>query len=780
MAQKALLTRRSQTAANNTNSIVSEGISDLNLTDGEAAPGGALIVELENEQQAAELEARGFRVKLLQQTDILEVGDYRINTDAASQNEENVALLKDIPAEMKMPPHPAESWSHHLVQLAGPPTEEWIRKIEARGVDVVEPISLYGLFVVGSTAVVQGLLELPFVSWVGQFKPEYRIAPELLEKKGRIRYVSVGVYPEKALPTVRSAIKRLGGRIKDDWGQRGSHRPDYGILIVEIAARKLKLVAEIPEVCWLEYQAPTLSSEDERSCQIVAESLDATTAPNTRPLLGYKTTLTKLGLSGQGVVVGICDTGVDTNVNSTLHPDLLGRLAFFVDVTGGITTTDVTGHGTQVAGIAVGDAASGAQDSEGFLLGQGIAPKALFGVVNPVDAKGGPGTDPIAVFTRHMVGNGAHVMNNSWAQNGSGGYTSNAALLDSLVRDPNHDNHVDPDRTYLVMVFSAGNQGAAGLTPPKEAKNPITVGNSISARPGNGALSDIRGIASNSSRGPAKDGRLLPTIVAPGTFIVSARTRANFSPLLPDLQRPLAPYIDAEHNLHEDHAILNGTSAAAPHVSGLCALLIEWWRKRTGGKNPSPAMVKALLVNGAEDLVGGPDGFGGQLRNIPNNNQGWGRVSLENIVLDFPDSDRGPKLLFDQESPLTTAGQEQLFRIRPDDASRPLRITLVWTDAPGTANSKPALRNDLDLEVTELETGNIFKGNVFANGFSVTGGQFDQLNNIECVYIQSPVGTYEVRIIAAAIKSNARPPFDNAAWQDFALVIDNAQEESNQ
>ena len=34
---------------------------------------------------------------------------------------------------------------------------------------------------------------------------------------------------------------------------------------------------------------------------------------------------------------------------------------------------------------------------------------------------------------------------------------------------------------------------------------------------------------------------------------------------------------------------------ASPHVAGLCALLIEWWRDRTGGRTPSPAMLKALI-----------------------------------------------------------------------------------------------------------------------------------------------------------------------------------------
>lgn len=778
MSQKALISRRSASVTEETATLLSDEARDFGFEVEADAP-GISIVKLTDEQQAAELEASGFRVKLLPETNILDVGDYRIDTEASPQNDETGDLPTSVPADLDVPPQLTESWPHYLVQLAGPPTMEWIRRIEERGLNVVEPVSLYGLFVTGSPDVTVSLLELPFVTWVGQFKPAYRIAHELLGMEGRIQYVNVGVYPEKALSTVRRAIEDMGGRIKENWEQRGSHRPDYGILIVDVDAQKLKAIARIPEVRWLEYQAPGLRVDDELSCQIVAERLDGTAAPHTKPVLGYRETLARLGLSGQGVVVGICDSGVDSNDDATLHPDLRGRLVFFEDMTGGVTTKDVNGHGTHVAGIAVGNASTGEQDADGFLLGQGIAPEARFGVINPVGTQGGPGTDPIANFTRAMVRNGAHVMNNSWRQQGSGGYTSGAALLDRLVRDPNHDNHENPAQSYLVMVFSAGNTGTAGLTPPKEAKNPITVGKSVNPRPEEGAANDIRAIDSQSSRGPAKDGRLLPTIVAPGQFIVSARSKADSHPSFPGLQRPGEPYKNANDGLHEDYTTMSGTSMAASHVTGLCTLLIEWWRKRTAGENPSPAMVKALLVNGAEDLASGPDGLGSQLTNIPNNSQGWGRVSLENIVLDYPESDRGPKLFADQAHPLTSPGQEHLLRVRPDDVSRPLRITLVWTDAPGTPNAKPALRNDLDLEVVELETGNIYKGNVFADGFSVTAGQFDHLNNIECIYLQNPVGVYEVRVIAAVLKANARPPFDNTAFQDFALVIDNAREEPN-
>ena len=779
MGNKALITRRSggpiaeAASTEATRAMESTEAENLGLTVEERLPHATLVSG--TDKQYAELEAQGFRVKLLPDTNILEVGSYRINIEAGAPK---------VATDLQVPKTLEKTWRHHLVQLAGPPTEEWIRTIQEQGVDVVEPISAYGLFVVGTPEQVASLKSLPFVAWVGPFKPAYRIAPNLKGMKGKIEYLSIGVYPQDEVEAVKKALTKVKATIIDESSPMKDHQGKYTRLIVEVDSKHLSTLARLPGVRWLEYASSKPGLDGERETQIVAENLDAAAPPNTAPVTGYQAWLTTIGVSGNGVGVAICDTGVDANANNNVsgHLDLRGRQTAFVDYTAGGAATDTDGHGTHVAGIAVGNAATGQMEGaapNNFLWGQGMAPQSNYVAQNALLGPWPPAN--FGNLTADAANNSAHVQNNSWFDGGpaGSGYTANSRRYDQLVRDPN-DTTANLD--YLVIVFSAGNAGPGDstITPPKEAKNPIIVGNSLTFRPGVPGVDDIRGLRASSSRGPALDGRILPNIVAPGSNVSSTWSETgNVSPPPAGHGPPIAgtgtPDPMNPANLLNQYMLMSGTSMASPHVAGCCALLIEWWRNRTDGKNPSPALLKALLINGAEDLVGGPDGNGGNLTNIPNNDQGWGRVSMENILLQAPLSDRGPKIFSDQRHAFNANGQEHMIRVAPVDPARPMRITLVWTDVPGAANANPALVNDLDLEVTETATANIFKGNVFNNGFSITGGVFDNRNNIECVYIQNPSGTYEVRVIASALSANARPPFNNVPWQDFALVIDNAE-----
>jgi hypothetical protein len=242
------------------------------------------------------------------------------------------------------------------------------------------------------------------------------------------------------------------------------------------------------------------------------------------------------------------------------------------------------------------------------------------------------------------------------------------------------------------------------------------------------------------------DGRWTPTIAAPGTQIASTRN---------DLGGDCAVAIAGTSNLY---AFCSGTSMAAPHVSGVLALVTQWWRTFNAGANPSPAIARALVVNGAVDM-GTAD--------IPNTSEGWGRLNLTNII-----SSSVNVLYDDQTHTFDQTGQFLAKAIEVADPSRPLKITLAWTDAPGAVGANPALVNNLDLRVA-AQNGTTYLGNVFNSGWSASNGSADTRNNLENVYLQNPSGRFIITIQATNLAGDGVPYNGDTTDQDFALVCTN-------
>ena len=128
---------------------------------------------------------------------------------------------------------------------------------------------------------------------------------------------------------------------------------------------------------------------------------------------GYGNWLTEVGVDGTGVVVAICDSGVDSNIDVENHADLRGRQAAFIDYTAGKVPRDRLGHGTHVAGIAVGNAGSAQTEptAPNFRWGQGVAPGARFVSMNAIEMSPWPPNDH-SLLTRDAVGSGALIINN--------------------------------------------------------------------------------------------------------------------------------------------------------------------------------------------------------------------------------------------------------------------------------------------------------------------------------------------------------------------------------
>ncbi len=507
-------------------------------------------------------------------------------------------------------------------------------------------------------------------------------------------------------------------------------------------------IAAMPEVLHVGPAPAGLAPLDEMSDQIQAGNYSGNTvAP------GYEAWLTGRGLDGSGVTVSVVDTGVDA------HPDFGNRIVANVrygPVAGVSEQTDTYGHGTHVAGIVGGDAnglsaLTRVRDAGGHLYGLGVAPKVSLVNQNAIAASNGalcgqgwPPAYPWSRLTTDALDNGASIWNASWwsCEDQAGNYIQTDSTFDALTRDADPDA---PGSQPFTFVFSAGNSGAAKtVAAPASAKNVISVGATVNARAGS-----LSTMASFSSRGPAEDGRILPTISAPGSTIISTRAFAGAAACN-------VPPTDS----FGLYAPCSGTSMAAPHVAGAVALIHQWWKK-TNPSAPSPAMTKALLVNSATDMLAPAD--------IPNNNEGWGRVNLGTLF-----DGAAQRIYVDQTVLLTDLDETRTYRVTPADTTKPMKATVVWTDAPGAAGASPALVNDLDLIVTQEGSGTTYLGNRFSAGFSATGGAPNRKDNVECVFVKTPSGTYTVSVRAANLPGDGVPGAGDNTDQDFALVLTNA------
>ena len=109
----------------------------------------------------------------------------------------------------------------------------------------------------------------------------------------------------------------------------------------------------------------------------------------------------------------------------------------------------------------------------------------------------------------------------------------------------------------------------------------------------------------------------------------------------------------------------------------------------------------------------------------------------------------------------------------------PLEVTLTWTDPPGNPTAAIKLVNDLDLVITNLDTGDVYFGNDIAPNtinnvpWDTNGApNLDSINNVENITIPALLdGNYSVTVVGRSVNVNAVTAQTNNVVQDFALVI---------
>ena len=226
----------------------------------------------------------------------------------------------------------------------------------------------------------------------------------------------------------------------------------------------------------------------------------------------------------------------------------------------------------------------------------------------------------------------------------------------------------------------------------------------------------------------------------------------------------------------------SGTSMAAPAVAGTLALMEDYFTNRAH-LTPSPALMKALLINGARSI--NPNLYDFQVQNTINY-QGWGLVNLPNslpIGITNSYGAAAPMFFMDQDptNALATGDSRTIFvSIDPVAQGQPLRVTLVWTDPPGNPAASIKLVNNLDLVVTNLDNptnpaiyfGNDILANNTFNLPHTNAIPADNVNNVENVYIPQQLGSnYSITVFAHDVNVNALTAHTNGIVQDYALVI---------
>ncbi len=264
------------------------------------------------------------------------------------------------------------------------------------------------------------------------------------------------------------------------------------------------------------------------------------------------------GIRGAGAVIAVLDSGVDNR-----HPDLVaswrgGANSWFDPYGQHPVPADSNGHGTQALGLMVGGSASGSNI--------GVAPDAKWIAAKifndagqtsesavhrafqwALDPDGNPATD-----------DAPDVVNNSW----------DIAAEDSCNSAFQAD--IDALRAAdIAVVFSAGNYGPS----PSSSVSPANNNNVVSV----GALDQAQRVADFSSRGPsACDGGIFPKLAAPGDGVLTT-----------DLSFGGQPY----------YALVAGTSFAAPHISGVIALL------RSASPLSSAEQLETAMTATARDIA---------------------------------------------------------------------------------------------------------------------------------------------------------------------------------
>ena len=653
-----------------------------------------------------------------------------------------------------------EERAAYIVQFPGPVTEEWRTWLEA-STQVRGYLPEFAYLVWATATEMETIAANPDVFWTGEWKKDYKTvlaipsSAKSTASASEVRWMQIGSFltGDEGAADLHARLEALPAEVQDAFP-----RLDGSSAVAFLTDAQIDEVAAWPDVEWIEPKLrPRLFNDQAARTNMMNVS-------NVWKSLSSG----GLGLTGSGQIVAVADTGCDMGSISNTHADFAGRILAGYGWTNGAykssaSWADLDAHGTHVCGSILG---SGAASTN---LYRGMAYEAQLVIQGMWEDLGGL-PDHTASLLKQAYSAGARIHSDSW---GYGTNYAGAYVYDSVYSD----GYMWTNQIF-IMVIAAGNDGidadsdgvidAGSVTAPGTAKNCICVGAAENYRTNGGYAASTygarwpsdypadpiksdkisqtkspQGIVAFSSRGPTLDGRFKPDIVAPGTDVISVRSRAS-----DDTGWGL-------NSANTNYIYMGGTSMATPLTSGTMALIRQWLVDRKGINEPMAALMKALLINGARDMTPGQYGTGSyqEITARPDRSQGFGHVNLYNSL----EPGDGNFLVFATNKLTTSANFTTNIAVGQPNAGTYV-LTLVWQDYPGSSGGAKNLVNDLDLTVTS-PSGTVYYPN------NLSG--LDHTNNVEFIeFTATETGSYAVKVNGYSV-SKTSPN----GGQPFALVM---------